>query len=129
MLSKNSKDESKKANSHQINTEKLYLFRRVCEESAKKQYGFANLFKRKIYWPELQAALKLVEIYEETSIEELTKNIKEQDNILSSKIIYFNKSKFWTTTMPESKLFGLDRLFPNKKENKSKKPIFQFSPK
>ena len=80
-----------------INTEKLYMFRRVCEEAAKQNYGITNFFKRKIYWPELQAALRLVEIYEEYSVDQLKKSLKDLDDKLSSKISNFNKSRFCLT--------------------------------
>lgn len=101
--------------SHQINTEKLYLFRRVCEEAAKRQYGISNFFKRKLCWPELQAALRLIEIYEEYSVDQLKKSLKDLDNELSSKIYTFNKSKWWAPPMPEERMYGITNLFKRKK--------------
>lgn len=97
----NSKKELKKTSltgSHQINTEKLYLFRRICEKAYKEKFGtfykslkqiFSNYVPR---WDDIQMGLALVEIYEESSIEDLKKQNEGKDLGLHHKIWSIKKA-------------------------------------
>ena len=116
----NKKSESVK---QPINTEKIYLFRRICEEACLEQHsGFQswNIFKRKIFWPELQAALKLVEMYEEVSIEDLKKQLNERSGPTIHKLRDFGKSKYWAHYKPEGASSGFTEIFNKKTIQKSK---------
>ena len=114
-----SKKELKKTNLiglHQINTEKLYLFRRMCEEACTKKFSgseaYKNLFRHIPRWPELQSALRLVEIYEESSIEELRNQLHEEGSVIKTKIISHDKGLTWGSFIPENQLW--DKLFDKK---------------
>lgn len=70
-----------------VNTEKLYLFRKVCEGAYKENTkGFLKKLKNSFLviapnWWDIQMGLGLIELYEETSVEELRKqhkNIKKK---------------------------------------------------
>lgn len=77
-----SNKKSKKTYGSQVNTEKIYLFRKVCEELYKERNkGFFQKIKQGLLeiapnWWDIQMGLGLIELYEETSVEELRKHHK-----------------------------------------------------
>lgn len=104
----NSKKESKKTNligSHQINTKKIYLFRRMCEEAYKEKFGtFSKSIKHTFSflprWEDIQMGLALIELYEELSIEDLTKQHEGKDLGLHHKI--------WSIKKPPQSIRWMD---------------------